>query len=275
MNKMAETDKEPVATKAMDDKLREIWGKFDKGWIKRAIRDSLPPTRVTAMGVKFIVHPRDNFTEFRIWELGRPPEHEATEKVANLLEGKDAVIVDVGANAGAFGLPILKRAGKKARAIMFEPNPVMLERLKTNIELNAFKNVRVFDCAVSDAEGQSEMYFPRNGNLGQGRVELSYGGEDAHEDTDRIKVALKPLPACLKTTRVSRVDFLKVDVEGLEDKVIVPLLEGDEALWPKLIYFEVEHQEAWSLPLMERLRTCGYAEVESFGKNRLFQRAEV
>jgi FkbM family methyltransferase len=263
--------KEPVASKAMDDKLREIWGKFEqKGWIRRVLRESLPPTRVTTMGVNFIVHPRDNFTEFRMWEMGRPPEHEATEKIAAMLEGKNPVIVDVGANAGAFGLPILARAGARARALLFEPNPVMLERLHTNVGLNDFKNVRIFDCAVSDAEGRSAMYFPRNGNLGQGRVELSYGEDPGDEVID---VALRPLPACLKQARVKRVDFLKVDVEGLEDKVICPLLDADESLWPKLIYFEIEHQEAWGLPLMERLETCGYAEVESFGKNRLFQRA--
>lgn len=271
MNKMTEVAKEAVASKAMDDKLREIWGRFEqKGWIRRVLRESLPPTKVTSMGVKFIVHPRDNFTEFRMWELGRPPEHEATEMIAGMLEGQDAVIVDVGANAGAFGLPILKRAGRKARAILFEPNPVMLERLRTNVELNGFDNVRIFDCAVSDGEGTSAMYFPRNGNLGQGRVELSYGGEDDGET--RVEVALKPLPACLKTARVARVDFLKVDVEGLEDKVIVPLLEADKKLWPKMIYFEVEHQEAWGLPLMETLAGCGYEEIESFGKNRLMRR---
>ncbi|UYV39531.1 FkbM family methyltransferase [Rhodobacteraceae bacterium D3-12] len=267
---MTNVAKEPVASKAMDEKLREIWGKFEnKGWIRRALRDSLPPTKVSAMGVKFIVHPRDNFTEFRIWELGRPPEYEATEMIAEMLEGQDAVIVDVGANAGAFGLPILKRAGKAARAILFEPNPVMLERLQVNVELNAFTNVRIFDCAVSDSEGTSAMFFPANGNLGQGRVELTYG--DGAPD-NAVEVALRPLPACLKSARVRRVDFLKVDVEGLEDKVIVPLLDADEALWPKMIYFEIEHQDVWSLPLMERLEACGYVEIESFGKNRLMRR---
>ena len=272
MINMTKVVKEPVASKAMDEKLREIWAKFEnKGWILRLLRDSLPPTRVTSMDVKFIVHPRDNFTEFRIWEMGRPPEFEATEKIAGMLEGQDVVIVDVGANAGAFGLPILARAGKKARAVMFEPNPVMLDRLQTNVALNDFENVDIFDCAVSDADGRSAMYFPSNGNLGQGRVELSYGDEPGDE---AAQVTLRPLADCLKEAKVKRVDFLKVDVEGLEDKVICPLLEADEALWPKMIYFEVEHQGAWSLPLLERLESCGYVEIESFGKNRLFRRGE-
>ncbi|MDQ2091283.1 FkbM family methyltransferase [Marimonas arenosa] len=263
---------EPVASKAMDAKLREIWGKFEKGWMRRELRSVLPPTRIEWMGVKFIVYPRDNFTEFRMWELGRPPEHEATEEIAAMLAGSNAVIVDVGANAGAFGLPILARAGKTARGLFFEPNPVMLQRLNANIGLNEIKNARVFDCAISDAPGRSAMFFPKNGNLGQGRVELSYAGTAEADET--IEVEIKTLPDCLRSARVARVDFLKVDVEGLEDKVIVPLLDGDEKLWPGMIYFEVEHQGSWDLPLLGRLAECGYDEVKSFGKNRLYRRAK-
>ena len=188
-----------------------------------------------------------------------------------MLADSDAVIVDVGANAGALGLPVLVAAGMKARGIFFEPNPVMLARLNGNIALNDMTNARVFDCALSDRAGTSAMYFPKNGNLGQGRVELSYDGAADPEAT--IEVQIRTLPDCLKSARVARVDFLKVDVEGLEDKVIVPLLEGDAKLWPGLIYFEVEHAGAWGLPLLQRLAECGYQEIKSFGKNRLFKRA--
>ena len=54
--------------------------------------------------------------------------------------------------------------------------------------------------------------------------------------------------------------------------VVVKLSNSFEKLWPKMIYFEVEHQAAWGLPLMERLAACGYVEIESFGKNRLMRR---
>jgi hypothetical protein len=40
-----------------------------------------------------------------------------------------------------------------------------------------------------------------------------------------------------------------------------------------MIYFEVEHQDAWGLPLMQRLAERGYEELKSFGKNHLFKRA--
>jgi FkbM family methyltransferase len=262
---------EPVADAVMDAKMREIWARLEKPWVRKILQQSLPPTRITSMGCDFIVHPRDNFTEFRMWENGLPPEHEATLHLADLLADSDAVIVDVGANAGAFSLPIIKRAGKGARAAVFEPNPVMRARLQANLDLNDLGHARVFDCAVSDAAGRARLHFPGNGNLGQGRIGQGYDGPGAREG---VEVALRPLADCLAEASFDRVDLLKVDVEGLEDRVIAPLLQAEDAPRPRLIYVEVEHQGTWTYPLLDILADRGYAEVRTFGKNRLFQREE-
>ena len=266
----AESAPEPVADAVMDAKLRQIWARLSgKKWIKQALRDMLPPTPVRTLGCDFIVHPRDNFTEFTMWETGLPPEHVATRALADRFAGQDAVIVDVGANAGAFFLPILKAAGKDARAVVFEPNPVMRTRLATNIGLNGLDaRVRVFDCAVGAEPGRSVLHFPRNGNLGQGRVDVAYdrGGSEG------VAVAIRPLADCLAEAGLTRVDFLKVDVEGLEDRVIVPLLQGDPALWPKNIYFEISHDGVWQMPLLQVLADCGYVRARDFDNNALFTR---
>ena len=259
---------EPVADAVMDAKMREIWGKLEKPWVRKVLQQSLPPTRITSMDCEFIVHPRDNFTEFRMWENGLPPEHEATLHLAEVLADSKAVIVDVGANAGAFSLPIIKRAGKGARAALFEPNPVMRARLEVNLALNDLGAARVFDCAISDTEGTARLHFPGNGNLGQGRIGQGYDGPNAREGGE---VPLRPLADCLAEAGFDTVDLLKVDVEGLEDRVIAPLLQTEGAPRPRLIYVEVEHQGIWAYPLLEVLAEAGYTETGSFGKNRLFQ----
>lgn len=265
-----QTDMEPVADAAMDAKLREIWSLFPKRWMRNEIRQVLPPTRAHVMGCDFILHPRDNFTEFRMWEHNLPPEHEATAAIADRLAGRDAVIVDVGANAGAFFLPVLKRAGGGARALVFEPNPDMRARLVTNIDLNGLRDrVTVFDCAVSDCEAKSGLYLPRNGNLGQARVQLDYGDKGSQGG---VEVDIRPLADCLAEAGVTRVDFLKVDVEGLEDRVLDPFLNSATAPRPGLIYFEVEHSGAWTYPLLQTLEQAGYAEEGRFDNNRLFAR---
>jgi FkbM family methyltransferase len=264
---------EPVADPSMDAKMREIWARLEKPWVRKILQQSLPPTPITSMGCAFIVHPRDNFTEFRMWENGLPPEHEATMHLADRLADSGAVIVDVGANAGAFSLPIIKRAGAGARALLVEPNPVMRARLAVNLDLNGLVptdagGARVLDCAISDAAGQARLHFPGNGNLGQGRIGQGYAGPNARQG---VEVALRPLADCLAEAGFDRVDLLKVDVEGLEDRVIAPLLQAEAAPRPALIYVEIEHQATWTYPLLDVLAAAGYAEERAFGKNRLFR----
>lgn len=248
--------------------MRQIWVHFDKKpHILRKMQAMLPPSHVQVLGCDFIVHPKNNWTEFVMWRDLRLPEHDATETLRRRLEGTDPVIVDVGANAGAFSLPILKTAGPGARALLFEPNPEMVSRLKANIALNRFDNAEVFDCAVSDAPSRSTLFFPANGNLGQARIELAYknGPPGAH-----VEVDIRPLPDLLAEQAVTHVDFLKVDVEGLEDRVIAPLLTSGPL--PRLIYFEIAHDKNWTHPLTDRLSSSGYTRIAEFGPNALYER---
>jgi len=267
------SDIEPqIADTLMDDTMRALWSKLEKPWIRNVLRAHLPPTRVQWLNTAFIVHPQDNFTEFKMWEMGRPPEHEATAHFASELAGKPAVIVDVGANAGAFTLPILSAAGDGARLVLFEPNPVMRARLEANIAANAFGSAaQVFDCAISDAPGELPMHLPNNGNLGQARIGRDYANSDL---PDILPVPVRVLPDCLAQAGVETIDLLKVDVEGLEDRVIIPLLQDDTAPKPAMIYFEIEHDDGWDQPLVKTLEDAGYVRVASFGKNALFARAE-
>ncbi len=237
-------------------------------WMMSKIREVLPPTPVETMGCKFLVHPNDNRTEWVMWWKGHPPEVRPTSTMGKMLAGRDAVIVDVGANAGAVGLPILKAAGPASKLVQFECNPVMLARLRHNISLNDFADrVTVIPKAVSDREGVSTMHFPANINLGQGRVDVPYEGEGTSEG---VEVELVRLPETLAAEGVEQIDLLKVDVEGLEDRVIVPLLEDAPHLHPEILFFEVSHGENWSYPLMDVLERHGYEQARRFAMNSLF-----
>ncbi len=259
---------EPVADAVMEAKMREIQALFeDRPRVIRQMQKILPPARVRLLDTDFIVFPKDNWTEYLMWRDRRLPEHQSTQDLRDKLKDSGAVIVDVGANAGAFSLPILKAAGAGARAILFEPNPRMAARIRRNIELNAFDNVQLVECAVSDCETRSTLQFPANGNLGQARVDLGYA--NGHEG---IEVAVRPLAACLVEAEVDRVDFLKVDVEGLEDRVIAPFLQSGTAPKPRLIYFEVAHRKQWAHPLDTILADTGYQLIADYGENALYER---
>lgn len=257
-----------VADALMDDTMRRLWERLNKPWIRRILQDHLPPTQTETLGLKVVVYPHDNFTEFKVWEKGLPPEHEATQFLMDRFAGQDVVIVDVGGNAGLFGLPILNAAGPKARAVLFEPNPVMQARLFGNVALNDLgERATVMPVAVSDADGTLPLFVPKNGNLGQGRIGVAYANAGEGEQLD---VPVKVLPACLAEHGVTHIDLLKVDVEGLEDRVILPLLADPDAPKPKHMYFEVAHDGVWDGPLLETLESSGYVEEKRFENNALF-----
>ena len=174
------------------------------------------------------------------------------------------MIVDVGVNAGIFSLPILPVCIPGTQLLAFEPNPVMFARLAINVSLNNFTNIHLFECAIGDEPGLEPMFFPQNSNLGQGRVGIAYKGKNAHEG---LIVQIRPLIDCLKEADIEQIDLMKVDVEGLEDRVIAPLLEGPEELLPKALYFEDAHDKLWKYPLPDLLKKAGYGEPKRFSQN--------
>ena len=238
---------------------------------KKAILSRTPPSLQTYNDCRFRLHPKGNSTESHLWAKGRPPEHPATMFLRDRYKGTAPVIVDVGANAGVFSLPILPVCTPDAQLLAFEPNPVMFARLAINVSLNDFANIRLFEYAIGDAPGEAPLFFPSNPNLGQGRVGVAYKGINSRKG---VVVRVRPLLDCLQESGVARVDLLKVDVEGLEDRVIAPLLEGPETLLPKAIYFEDAHDEHWKYPLTQMLEKAGYGRPRRFGHNVFYLLSE-
>jgi len=71
---------------------------------------------------------------------------------------KSNIILDVGANIGAFTLNV---APKVKHVIAIEPEPNNFEMLKRNIKLNNFNNITLLNYAVSDME--ETVYFNTTG----------------------------------------------------------------------------------------------------------------
>ncbi len=133
------------------------------------------------------------------------PEHRAAKLLQTRFSGDNPVLVDVGAHAGAFSLPIANLGGPNTRTLMFKPNLEERRLIEQNIALNNLKNLTVFDGAISDMETLGTLCFPVNGNLGKVRVQKGHKGGSKGVD-------VRPLANCLTEAGVTSVDFLKVDV---------------------------------------------------------------
>ena len=122
----------------------------------------------------------------------------------------DMVFVDVGANLGEYTLFAAKRL-LKGKVMAFEPLPSMRRILHENITMNGFRNIEVYDFGLSDTSG--EMMIHEFGDVHEGLATLYPGrreGSSAHS------VKLRTLDEVIFSLGLSRLDFIKMDIEGGE-----------------------------------------------------------
>ena len=187
-----------------------------------------------------------------------------------LVAGKRSLIFDIGANCGAFTLPLATAAGAGSRIVAFEPNPVMADRLRTNLALNGLmERVEVAEIALGAGDGEAQLHLGEN-NLGRSSLRLV-------ESNRSIPVTVQPLVRYLPDQLRSYEMFvIKIDVESFEDEVLVPFLSvtPDEGI-PDAILMETHSADRWRADLKGVLSKRGYMPFfEGEDGNTLFLRSD-
>ncbi|WP_241434497.1 FkbM family methyltransferase [Sulfitobacter noctilucae] len=248
------------------DALREVFRTADKATRQRLV-PILPPQVIEFAGVSMYVDPRDNYTDRMIWRDGLPPEIKSLTALTELVEGRDAFILDIGANSGAFTIPLAAAAGPGSRVIAFEPSPVMIGRLGHNVRLNNLGEVvRIEGCALGDEAGEAILNF-RERNFGQASL-LPI------KERVRDGGTLVPVRRFLDYTGEAEghaVSVLKIDVEGAEVSVLGPLLDAGGWL-PDAMLIETDHAEEWDTDLVGQITSLGYEVRLQAEQNTLFVR---
>jgi len=152
-----------------------------------------------------------NFSEFWSYrDLIPSSEEQLLLKALKRPDLKSGFALDVGSNLGIFACRIAS-LGHQVHA--FEPMPDTFKRLVKNIESNGLGDLaRANLLGVGDEEGFAEFERPLN-SPGQSRICTS-GGPGV------IRVPLTTLDHYLERESIPYVDFLKIDVEGMESLVI-------------------------------------------------------
>jgi FkbM family methyltransferase len=86
---------------------------------------------------------------------------------------------------------------------------------------------------------------------------------------DRLKafteVPVRPLLDVLAENDVTEIDLLKIDVEGFEDRALMPFFrKADRGLWPRALLIEHINASLWAEDVLGFMITNGYS-IE--GKN--------
>ena len=129
------------------------------------------------------------------------------------------VLIDVGANTGLYSLFAAKHAGE---VHAFEPYPPILPRLRAHISENHLTNVVVHAVGLGEAEAELPFYSPPQANLGTGSFVAELKPENRDEQLTLKVVAGDDYFA---KAGITRVDFVKMDIEGFEKSALLGLAE--------------------------------------------------
>jgi FkbM family methyltransferase len=213
---------------------------------------------VVRWGLSMRLHPRGNGCEKGA--LFVPQMYEAAERRALRTEidkarahGHDFVFVDIGANVGLFSFFVASCAGPHATILAIEPEPENLRRLRFNLAANPNIAIRILPVALGELEETVVLDVHRQDRGGTRTRPLSQG-----DPVNVMNVESRPLLDVLRQEGLTRIDALKIDVEGAEDVILLPFFsDAPESLWPDLIIIE-DTREAWRCDLFSVLAERGY-----------------
>ena len=130
--------------------------------------------------------------------------------------GHDSVLIDVGANTGTYSV----FASKYAKVVhAFEPYPLILPRLRQLIEENSIGNIVVHPVGLGATELELPFTPPPDDNLGM----ASFVPGFVQGKGDQIKLRIVPGDTYFPKAGITRVDFIKMDIEGYEKQALAGL----------------------------------------------------
>lgn len=161
---------------------------------------------------------------------------------------KGDVILDIGACVGYYTLIFARLVGEEGKVFAFEPDPENFALLRKNVEKGGYRNVILVQKAVSNKTGRIRLYLSEYHKDDQ-RI------YDSHDGRKSIEIEAIRLDDYFKNYN-GGIDFIKMDVQGAEGKVI----QGMPSLLQKAGTLKII-TEFWPLGL----KTCG-TEPEEYPK---------
>jgi len=121
------------------------------------------------------------------------------------------IVIDIGAHVGLFSIKVCRSV---KRVIAIEPHPFNYKLLLTNLHLNKIENVTPYKIAISNYSGIAKLYLGRE-STGHTIKPLSEMSRSSS-----IVVKVETLDNLLDEIDLSKVNFIKIDVEGAELEVL-------------------------------------------------------
>lgn len=141
------------------------------------------------------------------------------------------VVWDIGANIGYYTVMAGMLAGSEGRVYAFEPVPANFEILSRNVGQNALDNVVLLPFALSDSDGESEIYLlDPDRSTASPTLNKEWAGQSGLDKVCRVQV--RNALALVEDGTVEKPDFIKMDAETHEPVIVrnlEPLLRAEDA----------------------------------------------
>ena len=167
--------------------------------------------------------------------------------IFDLIPNKNPIVVDIGANVGNFTRSCVKQKNRAGLILAVEPSHYVFPILKFWSKVWSQKNLSII-CRkniLSETSGTSNLHTPVK-NSGSLRVGLAYTGQQKHPEVYSETVHSLRLDDLLTAEGITKVDLVKIDVEGAEENVVngAPLLLNQiRPIW----YLELDDSRASSM----------------------------
>lgn len=162
------------------------------------------PFIVDAYGLKFYIRPR-SYSFFIIGEIFGAQDYNFARKI-----GKPDVALDLGACIGESSIWFAKKLRAK-KVIAVEMDNQNYEDLVKNVSLNSLdKKITALNLAISD----------KNGTISYTRNRFNHGMHRISRVSSKFKAKSCTLKEIFRITNLSKIDCLKMDIEGSEKYVL-------------------------------------------------------
>lgn len=159
-----------------------------------------------------------------LFRSGKALDYREIEVLGRILEGiyLDPVVLDVGANVGAYALGLARRVGNGV-IHTFEAQRIIFNMLAGSVALNGLLNVRCHNLAIGATDGwleipQFDYYRPMNfGSVEFGPEQREMLTQERGHDPARAEFVSS---RSIDSLDFPHVDLIKMDIEGMESDAL-------------------------------------------------------
>jgi FkbM family methyltransferase len=172
-----------------------------------------------------------------VFIFGEAQEHEL--RLLPSILAKNDVVIDVGANIGTYTMRAAKIVGEDGVVIAVEPFPRMADMNLNNALSNNFNNIRLRVCCVADKDGHQDFWMKADKPNSFTLLEA--------EGSNCFNSRVEKIDTIVRIEGLDRLDFIKIDAEGVENQVLAGAKHAIEKYKP-IIQIEVIFTKKPTIP---------------------------